>query len=36
VPSVRLGFSPSPAGTTNLAIGIREIARFDSTRITTT
>jgi hypothetical protein len=36
VPSVRVGFSPSPAGTTNLAIGIREIARFDSTRITST
>jgi hypothetical protein len=36
VVAVRLGFSASPVGTTNLAIGIREIARFDTGRIDVT
>jgi uncharacterized phage protein gp47/JayE len=31
-----LGFTSSPAGTGNLAIGIREIARFDASRIAVT
>lgn len=32
-PALRLGFSAVPAGTANLAIGVRQIAKFDSTRI---
>ncbi len=33
VTAVRLGFSASPVGTTNLVITAREIARFDTSRI---
>lgn len=33
VTALRLGFSASPSGTSNLTVGIREIAQFDSTRI---
>lgn len=36
VSAVRLGFSPSPTGTDDLTIALREIARFDSSRITVT
>lgn len=31
--ALRLGFAASPVGTTNLTIGIRDLARFDTTRI---
>jgi hypothetical protein len=34
VSGVRLGFAPAPVGTADLPIAIREIARFDSSRIT--
>jgi len=34
VPAFTLGFSPSPGGTANLSIGVRERAKFDSTLIT--
>jgi uncharacterized phage protein gp47/JayE len=33
VPSLTLGTSPSPVGTANLTIGVRQIAAFDTTRI---
>lgn len=33
VPAVRLGFSASPVGTTNLAISVREFAALDTSRI---
>jgi uncharacterized phage protein gp47/JayE len=33
VPLVRLGLAPSPAGTANIPVTIREIARFDTSRI---
>lgn len=33
VPAFTLGFAPSPVGTTNLAIGSREVARFDTSRV---
>lgn len=36
VTSCELGFSASPSGTVNLAVGVREIARFDTARITVT
>jgi len=36
VVAVTLGFSPSPVGTSNLAIGKREIAAFDTSRIVVT
>lgn len=36
VPSLKIGLAPSPAGTTNIAIDDRELARFDSSRITIT
>jgi hypothetical protein len=36
VAAVRLGFTASPVGTSNLAIGIREIARFDTARVDVT
>jgi hypothetical protein len=31
--SLKLGFSASPSGTSNLVIGARDLARFDSSRI---
>jgi hypothetical protein len=34
VPSVKLGFSASPTGSADLTIGTRQLARFDSSRIT--
>lgn len=34
VPSIRLGRAASPTGTTNLAIGRRELADLDSSRVT--
>lgn len=34
VPTIRLGFAPSPTLTVDLPVGIREIPRFDSARIT--
>jgi hypothetical protein len=36
VVEVRLGFTASPVGTVNLPIGIREIARFETTRVDVT
>lgn len=33
VPSLKLGFSSSPSGTSNLTLGIRELGRFDTSRI---
>lgn len=33
VTEIRIGTAPSPVGTSNLAIGTREIARFDTSRI---
>lgn len=36
VPVFTLGFAAAPVGTSNLTIGVRQIARFDSTRITIT
>jgi len=36
VSALRLGFSASPSGTTNLAIGIREIAALDTSRVLVT
>ena len=35
-PVFELGFSASPSGTANLSVGTREIARFDTARITVT
>jgi hypothetical protein len=34
--SFSLGFSPSPIGTANLPVGVRQIARFDAARIDVT
>ncbi len=34
VVEIRLGFAPSPVGTANLPVGIRQIARFSTSRIT--
>jgi hypothetical protein len=34
VVSMRLGFAPAPVGVVNLPIGVRELARFDTSRIT--
>jgi hypothetical protein len=34
VPTVEIGFSAAPSGTANLTITVREIAVYDSTRIT--
>jgi uncharacterized phage protein gp47/JayE len=34
ISEVRAGFSPSPIGTVNLAIGLRELADYDTSRIT--
>ncbi len=36
VPELRLGFTVSPVGTTNLTVAIREIAELDSSRILVT
>lgn len=36
ITAVRLGLSPSPVGSADIAIGLREVARFDSGRITVT
>jgi hypothetical protein len=36
VAAVRLGFTASPVGTTNLVIGAREISRYDTARIDVT
>lgn len=36
VTDFRLGLSPAPSGTTNLAMGPRDLARFDTSRITVT
>lgn len=36
VTAITLGFAPAPVGTSNLAVGVREIARFDTTRIAVT
>lgn len=36
VTSFTLGFSPAPVGTSNLVVGRREIAAFDSSRVTLT
>lgn len=33
VVSLKLGFTASPSGTTNLVVGLREVARFDTTRV---
>lgn len=36
VKSVKLGLTAAPTGTTDIPISIRQIARFDTTRVTTT
>jgi hypothetical protein len=36
VTALRLGFSASPSGTTNLAVGVREIAALDTSRVLVT
>lgn len=36
VTALEIGFSPSPAGTSNLAIADRELATFDTSRVTVT
>jgi|SRR5882672_1541454 len=36
VPTLLLGFSPSPSGTANLVVGIRQVARLDTTNIAVT
>lgn len=36
VPALRLGLAPSPPGTTNIPIGLRQIAKLDTSRITVT
>lgn len=33
VPSLKLGFDPAPSGEVNLPVGVREVARFDTSRI---
>lgn len=36
VTGFRLGFAPGPTGTTNLPVGVREVAVFDSSNVTVT